>query len=68
MATQAGAAATWITLALELNDVMTQVFLLTIADLEDQTAFRAYYAITQALIRDLDTRLAIAEAELATIE
>lgn len=31
------------------------------------TAFDLYYAITQALIRDLDTRLAIAEAELATI-
>ena len=35
--------------------------------LEDATAFRMYYAVSQALIRDLDTRLAIAEAELASI-
>ena len=31
------------------------------------TAFDLYYATTQALIRDLDTRLAVAEAELGTI-
>ena len=31
------------------------------------TAFDLYYATTQAIIRDLDTRLAVAEAELATI-
>jgi hypothetical protein len=30
-------------------------------------AFEMQYAITQALIRDLESRLAIAEAELATI-
>lgn len=39
----------------------------TIADLEDVAAFNLYYATSQAVIRDLDTRLAIAEAELATI-
>jgi len=39
----------------------------TIADLEDVTAFNLYYATSQAVIRDLDARLAIAEAELATI-
>ena len=33
----------------------------------DAAAFNLFYAITQALIRDLDSRLAIAEAELATI-
>ena len=31
------------------------------------TAFDLYYATTQAMIRDLDTRLAVAEAELAAI-
>jgi len=31
------------------------------------TAFDLYYATSQALMRDLDTRLALAEAELATI-
>ena len=38
-----------------------------IADLEDVTAFSLYYAMSQATIRDLDSRLAIAEEELATI-
>ena len=38
-----------------------------IAALEDASAFGLYYAMSQATIRDLDTRLAIAEAELATI-
>lgn len=38
-----------------------------IAAAEDATAFGLYYAISQAIIRDLDSRLAIAEAELATI-
>ena len=31
------------------------------------TAFDLYYATTQAMIRDLDTRLAVAEAALASI-
>lgn len=38
-----------------------------IADVEDVAAFNLYYATNQAVIRDLDTRLAVAEAELALL-